>query len=98
MIDVPLTIFPTPTAEDLKENETYWQGFDAGKAMRSAVPGPEPLDSYESYRQTKIYPLLKPALIHFTVQNEAVGFNEAVLIVANYRWVNEPNSPHNKVY
>lgn len=98
MLEIPLTIFPNPTPEDENQNPEYWDGFDTGKSMRAAVPGPEPKDTYDSYRQSKIYPLLKPALIHFAVQNEAVGFNEAIIIASNYRWVNEPDSPHNKVY
>jgi hypothetical protein len=91
-IPIPEEAYAQPTADDLANNQTYWEGYATGQAVGPAIPSPAGSNTYENYR-TWVDPLLLPASHQGFVDNMAVGFNNAVIQGANWLWTNDPESP-----
>lgn len=92
-IPIPDTAYAQPTPDELANNASYWEGYNAGKAAGPAIPSPAGSKTYDNYR-TWIDPLLLPASNQGWVNNEAVGYNNAIIQGANWLWQNDPKSPY----
>lgn len=95
-IPIPDSAFTQPTPEEVAANQTYWTGYSTGKMASAALPSPAGSGEYNMYR-TWIDPyLMPPASPEGWVNNQATGYNNAMIDGANWLWTNDANSPHNK--
>jgi hypothetical protein len=90
---IPDDAYPEPSPEEVAMNPTYWQGYDAGKSVRAAIPSPAGSHDYDNYR-TWVDPMLLPASIEGFPNSTAVGYNNSIIQGANYLWTHDPKSPY----
>ena len=103
MIPVPITAFNQPESQDMFDaNPDYWSSY--GNTARSIVagslkladPAPPEVKDHPTYNAL-VMQMTVPAANNGWVNNSAVGYNDAVWSGSNYLYLNDPNSPHNKV-
>jgi hypothetical protein len=93
---IPTTAFAAPSADEKAQNPDYWNGYALGQASSGIVPGPAGAADYYDYRNNRIWPLFKPQAIGFFPVAGNVGYDNALMDAANWLWVNDQASPHNK--
>jgi hypothetical protein len=93
---IPTTAFAAPSADEKARNSDYWNGYALGQASSGIVPGPAGAADYDDYRNNRVWPLFKPQAIGFFPLAGNVGYDNALMDAANWLWVNDPASPHNK--
>ena len=92
-LTIPPEAFYQPTPEEVERNQGYYNGYSSGKACTPALPSPAGSGDYATYR-IWCEPLLLPPATGGWVNNEAVGFNNAMIDGLNWLWKNDPNSPY----
>lgn len=90
---IPDDAYMEPTPDEEAMNPSYWQGYDAGKAVRAAIPSPKGSRTYDNYR-TWVDPMLLPPSTQGFPNPTAVGYNNAVIQGLNYLWTHDPESPY----
>ena len=86
--------FTKPSLEEVKKNQSYWQGYSVGQAASAALPSPAGSGDYDNYRNW-CNPLLLPAASpEGFVNNVATGYNNALVDGLNWLWTHDPESPH----
>lgn len=90
---IPDDAYMIPTPDEVAMNESYWKGYEAGKAIRASTPSPKGSRAYDIYR-TWINPMLLPPDVQGFPNQVAVGYNNAVIQGANYLWTHDPESPY----
>lgn len=93
---IPASAFTVPTADEKAQNPDYWSGYSLGVANSVLVPSPANAADYYDYRNNRVWPLFKPQTAGFFPIAANVGYDNALMDAANYLWLNDPNSPHNK--
>jgi hypothetical protein len=88
---VPSSAFAQPNQNDIELNQDYWDSYRLAQTVEP--PSPEKSKDYWSYR-TLVNLFLKPVLFG---NPSAAGWNCAVIDGANWVYVNDPTSPHNRV-
>lgn len=85
---------------DSSDNEGYFGGMRALLSGAVKLPSPAGMASYWDFEQA-CQPVMKPhttRILFFTFVNTVnTGYDGAVSDATLYVWINDPDSPHNKV-
>jgi hypothetical protein len=91
---IPASVCVTPSDQDVQFNSDYWDGYAKGCAV--AIPSPSKAVDYPSFRKS-VDILLKSPYLFGWVNSYAVGYNAAIVDRANWVYLNDPVSPHNRI-
>lgn len=91
--------FNQPTPDEVQMNQAYWEGYGKGQMICTGIPGPagayDPagLDDYRYYR-TWVDPCFLPDSTEGFPNQNAVGYNTALVDWLNYLWTHDLQSPN----
>ena len=96
MQPVPAKEFKTPTPIEVEENSEYWRGYDAGQPACENLPSPAGIATWDLYCDQWQVDKLDAEESGYPI-NYTVGYNDALLLGANYYWRTTPGSGFNTV-